>query len=575
MPTNAFNFGFNAFDLIFFLGTLLFVLLVGYWSTRRQKDSVGDYFRGGNRIPWYAIGFSIIAACISSEQFVGEVAYAYKVGMPVINFEWSVFPALTILLFVFVPVYVRNNVTTMPEYLERRFGGEVRTLYAWLNVATYVLVNFALVFYTGGLALHEMWGIDKTYAVWMLAFFTGLYTIYGGLEAMAWTSSIQCVLLLGGGIYVFFAGMAHIGWDFAAVVGTGARAHLVASASNPDVPWMALITMIFSINIWYYASDQYINQRCLSAPNEWHSKMGVAFAVFLQVLIPFAVSFPGMVYYVANPNLADHNVAYPRMIAEFVPTGLRGLVAAAVVGAIMSTISGLVNSTSTIFTLDIVQRGFGRNWSEKKLVKMGRWSGGIALLIGALWAPVVMHWESIFRYAQDIWALMAAPVVVVFICAALWKGASRRGAIACMWLSILSVPFSLAKSILADYGYHILPASLDNMLVFAGVGSLISWALMICLAERFSLWFGVSAAIASSVCLYLFGAWSPQIMAATSGLVIVLSVIVPMTYRKTPFPGGWDQSMLHTLPRMPWYFSVWFWWAMLAAIMGIVYWRFW
>ena len=163
MPSNAFNIGFNSFDLIFFLGTLLLVLAVGYWTTRRQKASVSDYFRGGNRVPWFAIGFSIIAACISSEQFVGEVAYAYKVGMPVLNFEWCVLPSLTILLFIFVPIYVRNNISTMPEYLERRFGSQARTLYAWLNVVTYVLVNFALVFYTGGYALHEMWHIDKTW----------------------------------------------------------------------------------------------------------------------------------------------------------------------------------------------------------------------------------------------------------------------------------------------------------------------------------------------------------------------------------------------------------------------------
>jgi solute:Na+ symporter, SSS family len=574
MP-NAFNFGFNAFDLAFFLGTLFAVLAVGFWTTWRQKTSVEDYFRGGNRVPWYAIGFSIIAACISSEQFVGEVGYSYKLGMPVLNFEWSVLPALTVLLFIFVPLYVRNNVSTMPEYLEKRFGGQARTLYAWLNVATYVLVNFALVFYTGGYALEQMWGIDRYAAVWMLAFFTGLYTVYGGLEAMAWTSSIQCVLLMGGGIYVFFAGMAHIGWDFAAVVGTGERAHLIASAGHSDVPWTALVMLALSTNTWYYATDQYINQRCLAAPNEWHAKMGVAFAVALQVLIPFAVCFPGMIYHVANPNLADHNAAYPNMVATFVPLGLRGLVAAAVVGAIMSTISGLVNSTSTIFTLDIVQRGWGRNWSEQKLVRVGRWSGGLALVIGALWAPVVMHWNSIFRYAQDIWAPMAAPVVVVFICAALWRWTGRRGAIACLWMSILSVPFTLTKSILADYGCHFLPESLENMLVFAGAVSLFSWVLMFCLAERWPLRIGIPAVALLGAALCLLACWNVSAMAASAGIAIVLGIVVPMVLSRTPFPGAWDQSMFHTQPRVAWYVSVWFWWAMLATIMGFVYWYFW
>jgi hypothetical protein len=241
----------------------------------------------------------------------------------------------------------------------------------------------------------------------------------------------------------------------------------------------------------------------------------------------------------------------------------------------MSTISGLVNSTSTIFTLDIVRRGWGRDWSEERLVRVGRWSGGIALLIGALWAPVVMHWSSIFRYAQDIWALMAAPVVVVFICAALWKGASRRGAVACLWLSIVSVPFTLAKSILADYDYHILPASLENMLVFAGIVSLFSWALMLCLSERVPLRFGIPLVGILGVAFYLLGVWSTEVMAALSGVVIVVAIVAPMTFRRTPFAGGWDQSMLRTEPRKPWYISVWFWWVVLATIMGLIYWRFW
>jgi solute:Na+ symporter, SSS family len=602
----AFDFGFNKFDGIFFLGTLVAVLLVGFWTTWRQKTSVGDYFRGGNRLPWYAIGFSIIAACISSEQFVGEVGYAYKLGMPVLNWEWSVLPGLTILLFVFVPLYVRNNISTMPEYLERRFGGEARTLYAWLNVVTYVLANFAIVFYTGGYALEQMWGADPVrplieiassvgvqtapsfWYVALLALFTGLYTVYGGLEAMAWTSSIQCVLLMGGGIYVFFSGMHYIHWDFAAVFCSPdpARAHLVAPASHSDVPWTALVMMVLSTNTWYYATDQYINQRCLAAPNEWHAKMGVAFAVALQVLIPFAVCFPGMVYYVANPSLVApgaapdaHNAAYPNMVAAFVPEGLRGLVAAAVIGAIMSTISGLVNSTSTIFTLDIVRRGFGRNWSEDRLVRIGRWSGGIALLIGALVAPVVMHWSSIFRYCQDIWALMAAPVVVVFICAALWKGAGRRGAVVCLWLSILSVPFTLFKSIYADgHDGQFFPDWLNaynNTLVLAAPVSLFSWVLMFSLAERWRLWAGVPMAAVLTGGICLLGWWSAPAMAATAGLAIVLGIAVPMFFRSAPSPGCWDQSMLHTDPRKAWYASVWFWWLLLALTMGAIYWHFW
>ena len=347
-------------DLSVFVGYFVVVVAIGFACGRGQQVSVDGYFRGNNRLPWYTIGLSIVAAGISSEQFVGEMGYAYKLGMPVANWEWLVFPALSILLWIFVPLYVRDRISTMPEYLEQRFGPSVRTLYAWLSVASYVFVNFALVFYTGGFALEAMWGVDRLTAVWIMAAITGLYTVYGGLSAVAWTSSFQCILLLGGGLYVFFAGMAKIGWDFQAMLGAGQQSRLMTPADHPEVPWTAFLILAVSTNVWYYATNQYINQRCLAARNAWHAKMGVLLAGGLQLLMPLATCFPGMIYRVIDPGLEDFNAAYPKVVAAVVPEGMRGFVAAAIVGAIMSTISGLVNSTSTIVTLDIVQRWRGR-----------------------------------------------------------------------------------------------------------------------------------------------------------------------------------------------------------------------
>src|SRR5215510_8083290 len=358
---------YNIIDLAVCLAYFLVVVAIGFSSSRRRHDSVQAYFRADNRLPWYVIGFSIVAAGISSEQFVGEVGYAYKLGLPVANWEWLVWPGLSLLLWVFVPLYVRNNIATMPEYLERRFGRRCRRLYAGLTIGSYVLVNFALVFYTGGFALEKMWGVNRLAAVWLLAFVTGAYTVYGGLTAVAWTSSLQCVLLLGGGLYVFFAGLAQIHWNFAAVLGTGQRAHLFTPADH-EVPWTALMVLMLSTNVWYYATNQYINQRCLAARDEWHAKMGVLFSAFLQLLIPLATCFPGMIYRVINPHLDNPDGAYPAVVAAVVPVGLRGLVVAAIISAIMSTVSGLVNSASTIVTLDLVQPWKGGQWSEAKLV---------------------------------------------------------------------------------------------------------------------------------------------------------------------------------------------------------------
>lgn len=568
---------FGKLDFIFLMAYLVATMTIGFAVGRREKATVGDYFRAGNRLPWYAIGASIIAAGISSEQFVGEMGYAYKLGMPCVNWEWLIFPSLTILLWIFIPIYIRNRVTTMPEYLERRYGGQARTLYACLIIASYVFANFALVFYTGGFAIERMWGFDRNIAIWILAAMTGAYTIYGGLTSVAWTDFFQCILLLGGGIYVFFAGMIRIGWDFSKVIGTGQHAHLIAPADHPDVPWTALIILALSTNVWYYATDQFINQRCLGAKNEWHAKMGVLMAGGLQLIMPLATCFPGMVYYVMNPNLDNADAAYPSMVAAVVPAGLRGFVVAAVLGAIMSTISGLVNSTSTMVTLDLVQRWHGNNWSEKKLVTIGQLSGGLALVIGAAFSMVVARWDNMFRYCQDIWAPMAAPAVVVFMGGALWKGARQRGAVACLWLAILTVPITFAKQILADQGIHILPANLENSLVFAGVIFLVSIVLLVVLSLDLAMPISGIWIIALCGIFFVIGTLNPQVTALAVLVCVVAGILVFCVRAKQPAPNLWDRSML----RLPageterWYCSLWLWWSLCGLGFVAVYYYFW
>ncbi|MDO8682487.1 MAG: hypothetical protein Q7N50_03280, partial [Armatimonadota bacterium] len=185
---------FGGLDYLFFGGYFVIVLAIGFWVGRKEKSTISEYFRAANTLPWYAIGLSIIAAGISSEQFVGEMGYAYYLGMPVVNWEWMIFPALSILLWIFIPIYVRSRITTMPEYLERCFGPRARTLYASLIVSSYIFANFALVFFTAGIAMEFLWGVDRTFSIWLLAITTGAYTIYGGLKSVAWTDVFQCVL---------------------------------------------------------------------------------------------------------------------------------------------------------------------------------------------------------------------------------------------------------------------------------------------------------------------------------------------------------------------------------------------
>jgi solute:Na+ symporter, SSS family len=482
----------------------------------------------------------------------------------------------------------------VPEYIEKRYGGRARTLYAALIVASYVFANFALVFYTGGYAIEKMWGFDRNLAVWALAILTGAYTIYGGLTSVAWTDFFQCVLLLGGGIYVFFAGMAKIGWNFGKVLGTDQYSHLIAPASHADVPWTALIILALSTNVWYYATDQFINQRCLGAKNEWNAKMGVLLAGGIQLLMPLATCFPGMIYRVMNPGLIgvdasgnpfDHSdAAYPSVVAAVVPAGLRGFVVAAVLGAIMSTISGLVNSTSTMVTLDIVQRWKGKNWSERRLVVFGQVCGGAALVIGAAFSMVVVHWANMFRYCQDIWAPMAAPAVVVFMGGALWKGARERGAIACLWLSILTVPLTFARQLLADHrtmahpdGIHFMPTTLENALVFAGAIFLVSIVVLIELSREKVNELGLARMLVLCVLIFVVAWKSPGTTALLVLAAVVLGLAAFCVRNRLPVANMWDRSMLG-LPQGEterWYTSLWLWWSLCGISFVAIYVYFW
>jgi SSS family solute:Na+ symporter len=282
-----------------------------------------------------------------------------------------------------------------------------------------------------------------------------------------------------------------------------------------------------------------------------------------------------MIYRVLNPHLDNPDVAYPAVVAAVVPIGFRGLVVAAVISGIMSTVSGLVNSTSTMVTLDFFKDWKGKQWSEARLVSIGRWSGAIALLVGALFAPIVMKWENIFRYAQDVLAPMAAPVVVVFLAGALWKPARERAALFCLWLALLSVPFVLTKAVLADHGVHFLPENLENPMVLAGTCAVISLVFMIGLSSaRISAVILLGTFAASGLTLWL-ATVNPSVIALILLASMVALVVPLLLMRSKPEENLWDRSMLSSGQPAGWYTNLWFWWALLGAILVGIYIKFW
>jgi SSS family solute:Na+ symporter len=434
-------------DYVVFTLYVGLVVLIGFWVARKEKKSSRHYFLAGNKLPWYAIGTSLIASSISTEQFIGEVGFAYRYGIAVANWEWSVFPAMTIMIVFFVPFYLRKRISTMPEWLEHRFGPSSRFTFGIITILSYIFINLAGVLFAGGLALHTIFGVNLWLAVVALAVVAGAYTVAGGLASVVWTDLFQAILLLGGGLLVFFLGLHEVGgWE--AMRGTGDRAHLILSADHPELPWTGMLVLIVSTNLWYYATNQYINQRVLGAKSEWDARAGVIFAGFLGIFLTLAVCFPGVIAYRLFPNLENPDQAYPKVVSHLIGPlgfGIRGLVFAGLIGAIMSTIDSLVNSCSTVLTIDFYQRLWKPSATEREMIRVGRYTAAAVLAIGVAWTPVVGRWETLFGYFQECWFFMAVPIVVVFVSALLWPRSNNFSATATL---LLCIPMTLLPAIL-------------------------------------------------------------------------------------------------------------------------------
>jgi solute:Na+ symporter, SSS family len=446
---------------VFFLYMGL-IVFIGFWVARKEKTSARHYFLAGNKLPWFAIGTSLIASSVSTEQFIGEVGFAYRYGIAVANWEWSVFPAMTVMIVFFVPFYLRKRISTMPEWLEHRFGPSSRFTFAAITILSYVFINLAGVLFAGGLALHTIFGVNLWLAVVVLAVVAGAYTVAGGLASVVWTDLLQTVLLLGSGLLVFFLGLHEVGgWE--AMRGTGDRAHLILPADHPELPWTGMLVLTVSTHLWYYATNQYINQRVLGAKSEWDARAGIIFAGFLGIFLTLAVCFPGVIAYHLFPNLENPDQAYPRVVSHLIGPlgyGIRGLVFAGLIGAIMSTIDSLVNSCSTVLTIDFYQRLWKPSATDREMIRFGRYAAAAVLAVGVCWTPVVGRWDTLFGYFQECWFFMAVPVIVVFVSALLWPRSNNFSATATL---LLCIPMTLLPAILKALGVDV------NSFVLAGI----------------------------------------------------------------------------------------------------------
>ncbi|MBN1340317.1 MAG: sodium/sugar symporter [Bacteroidales bacterium] len=466
--------GFSWIDYLVFVIYGLVIIGIGLWVSRTkkgQKKTAQDYFLASKSLPWWAIGASLIAANISAEQMIGMSGSGFAIGLGIASYEWMAAITLILVGKYFLPVFLEKKIYTMPQFLEMRYDGRVRTAMATFWLLVYVFVNLTSVLYLGALALETIMGIPLIYGLLGLALFAAIYSIYGGLTAVAWTDVVQVIFLIGGGLITTFLALNAISGGEGIFEG---MRELLARAPEKfdmilekgkliipdgaggtkdaymDLPGISvLVGGMWIANISYWGFNQYIIQRGLAAKNIREAQRGVIFAGYLKILIPLIVVIPGIAAWVltsdASVTLEPSDKAYPWLLHEFVPAGLKGLTFAALAAAIVSSLASMLNSTATIFTMDIYRKFINRNISETGMVPVGRITGFTALVIAVLTAkPLLGNLDQAFQYIQEFTGFVTPGVVVIFCFGLFWK---RITAHAALTVAVLTIPLSFLLKI--------------------------------------------------------------------------------------------------------------------------------
>ncbi len=427
--------GLGNIDVIVIGVYFVVVLGIGFYFARKERTSA-QYFLAGRNVGWFAIGASLFATNVSSEHFIGLAGSGAATGMAVGHFEWLACLIVLILGWVFAPFYLRSKVFTMPEFLERRYGSASRWYLTIVSILSYVLTKVSVTLFAGGLLLKQVMGWDMYTSALVLVIATGIYTIAGGLAAVIYTELVQMFVLVGGAVTLTLLGLNEVG-------GFGALQQSVPDGffsmfkpiSDPNFPWTGIVFGAPILGIWYWCTDQYIVQRVLSAKGLNHAQSGTIFAGFLKILPVFILVMPGIIARALYPDIAGDE-AYPILVTRLLPVGLKGIVIASLLAALMSSLAACFNSSSTLFTIDIYKK-LKPNASEKRLVNVGRIATGVLVVLGILWVPFIKYISSqIYVYLQSVQAYISPPIAAVFLFGVFWPRANGKGAIAALFTGL-------------------------------------------------------------------------------------------------------------------------------------------
>ncbi len=464
---------FSTIDYLIFGSYCTLILGVGLFVSKGKKGeqkNAEDYFLASKSLPWWAIGASLIAANISAEQFIGMSGAGFASGLAIASYEWMAAITLVIVGKYFLPIFIEKGIYTIPEFVEKRYSKELKTILAVFWIALFVFVNLSSVLYLGALALEGIMGVPMIYGVVGLALFAAAYSLYGGLSAVAWTDVIQVFFLVLGGLFTTYLALNVLsdgnGWfqGFSQLMDAAPdRFHMILEENNPEynnLPgiWV-LVGGLWVANLYYWGFNQYIIQRTLAAKSLKQAQKGIILAGFLKLLIPFIVVIPGIAAYVivndpgimaslgeqaleTVPGKADE--AYPWLL-QLLPVGMKGIAVAALTAAIVSSLASMLNSTSTIFTMDIYRTYINRDASDKATVNTGRLAATAALVIGCVLAPVLGGIDQAFQFIQEYTGVVSPGILAVFMLGLFWKKATNKGAVIG---AIFSIPVALCLKFL-------------------------------------------------------------------------------------------------------------------------------
>ena len=473
-------------DVIVFVSYCVLILAIGLYVSRNKdgkKKTAEDYFLAGKSLPWWAVGASLIAANISAEQFIGMSGSGFALGLAIASYEWMAAITLIVVAKYFLPIFIQKGLYTIPEFIEKRYSTNLKTILAIFWIALFVFVNLTTVLYLGGKALDTIIGTGDGSIIMTsiigLALFALAYSLWGGLAAVAWTDVVQVVVLIFGGFMMTYFALIHVSGDadswliglknvyntvperFSMILSKGEIFTPNGKDAWWDLPGLAvLVGGIWVANLYYWGFNQYIIQRTLAAKNLQEGQKGLVFAAFLKLLIPIFVVLPGIIAYVMvldpatgafvkeslpssflglDGSISNDN-ASPWLIKTIIPVGLKGLILASLAAAIVSSLASMINSTSTIFTMDIYKSLFNKKATDDQMVKVGRISGFIALMIALVIAPQLGSLGQVFQFIQEYTGVVSPGILAVFLMGLFYKKSTNNAAI---WGVILSIPIAM------------------------------------------------------------------------------------------------------------------------------------